>query len=383
MLPKGSFVGYIADTLNLEINSNELQTCLGYCLRYITMGDSYVEFNANMRKLLDFKQFPFSESDFRVQVRGNGYLLTGLKYFALAFAKGKNCPVRAEDLYPKYAIFRCDAKAIKNLYEVKGFKAGLLRDTTFNTKKETISPEALTETVNSFLTVLPTVTKYAKFLIKNLHFINSANNFQRDEFQSEFIVAALRAYYYIAPTFKEGLELENYLRSSMKKHQVNIIKAYTTSSRARMINAGPDAHGNDRFVMQLVSQSQLNGLKDDGDELEYDGLFTESSREAVEREEFLLSVDRLILKTLNSKSRARRKRGELLAIIIGRPNRRFERHLRKKNLLRSEIKCYSDFIDEKPREVFLDEISNYLKLDLRCVHNHLAVIGTQLALQPS
>lgn len=380
MISRKSFIGYISETLNLDVDSDELETCLGHCLRYVCKCDTYTQFNKNMASLLDFSKYNFSESDFRIAIRGNGYLLTGLKYYALSYAKGKNCPERAESLYARYDIFRCDAKAIKHLFERKGFKTALLRETTFDTAVTSISPGALHATIENFVTVLPAVTKFAKVMLRNLRFINQSNNFQKDEFESEFIFQALRTYYYIVPTNKVGLELENYLRASMKKHQVNLIKSHTTLGRQRLVNEGVDVNGEAKFSMSCVSQSQMNSFTEEGEELDYDGLFSETTREKLEREEFMLSVDRLILRNLKSKKKRRRDSAEVLAIIVGRPNKRFEKHLREKNLLRSSNKCYTDFIDEKPREIYISEISQYLDVSISRTERYLAKIGKQLAL---
>lgn len=375
-------MGFLALELDMDIedDSEILEQVFGLCLRYICKCDKYTTFTKSVKKLIDFNQYDFSENDFRIKVRENGYLLTGIKYYALAYAKGKNCPVRAEKLYPQYDIYRCDAKAIKNIYEQKGFKRNLLKDTTFDTSKAAISPEALEDAVDLFMEMLPMVTKFSKLMTNKLRFIVNSNNYSKDEFESEFIAQALRSYYYTIPTDKTGLELENSLRSAMKNHQTNIIHANTTQSRQRMVNAGKDEHGNDKFVMNLVSQSQMNSFSEEGEEIEFDGMLNETAQQKAENDFFFMSVDRLILKNLKSRKIPKRQQAELLAIFTGRPNENFEKYLRDRNVLRSDTKTFTDFIDEKPREVYLSEISNYMQISDNTVRKHLRAIGRQLAL---
>lgn len=383
MIHPKSFTGFIIETLQLDIDSDLelIEDIFGHCLRYICKCDKYTTFNKTMKSLLDFSQYDFSESDLRIMVRANGYALTSVKFYALAYAKGRNCPERAEDLYPQYDMYRCDAKIIKNLFERKGFKTSLLRDTEFDTHSSSISPEALGEAVNLFVHLLPAISKHSNICLKDLRFIVKSNNFQKDEFETEFITQALRSYYYLIPTKKTGLELENYIRSSMTKHKVNLIKSHTTQGRQRMVKAGTDEHGNDKFVMNLVSQSQLNTYSEDGDEVEFDGLLTQTSLEKAREDEFMLSVDRLILKNLQSNRRSLRRKAEILAIFTGRPNINFEKYLRDKNLLRSDAKTFSDFIDEKPREVYLEEVSSYMNISVKRLEKNLKSLGKQLALE--
>lgn len=382
MLLQHSFMGFLSLTLDMDMedNSEHLEEIFGLCIRYICKCDTYTVFTKNVKKVIDFNDYDFTETYFRKKVRENGYLLTGIKFFALAYAKGKNCPTRAEKLYPQYDIYRCDAKAIKNIYERKGFKTGLLRDTTFDTSKESISPEALEEAVDTFLQMLPMVNKFAKAMTNKLRFIIKAENLQKDEFESEFMAQALRSYYYIIPTKKEGLELDNSLRASLTNHKTNIISSYTTQGRQRMVNAGKDHKGNDTFIMTLVSQSQMNGFSEEGEEIEFDGMLNESSQQKAENDFFIMAVDRLILKNLKSRRLPKRQQAELLAIFTGKPNENFERYLRDRNVLRSDTKTFSDFIDEKPREVYISEISNYMNISSSRVRKHLRAIGKQLAL---
>lgn len=378
MLPiKGSFCAKIVETLKIDHNTEAFHEVFELSLLYISKCISYGKYHQELKKHVDFKELDgLTPPKFRLMLREDGYMLTSVKFFAMYLSCHKLTRELAEDTYPQYKLFRCDAKEVYRCFMKRGFKTFYRRESEFSWKRLDVTPAALAIAQENFMDFIPEVKKFCSIQMRKIQFISSSNNFSRTEFESELIMGGLRAYYYLIPTQKVGNELLNYLRASMSNTNKNIIEKFTSVKRGRLVNEGEDAAGNSHYNLRVVSQSQLN-LNDEDGEVSYDTIFSEKHAKLHSTEEFEFSVKQIILKKGRSKLSDSKRQAELLGLFMGYPNKRFDRFLREKRLIRSE-KCSTEFLDGRARDEYLPVLSNYFKVSERCLNLYLAKIGRDL-----
>lgn len=365
------------ETLKLDYDTPEFHAVFELSLLYTSKCISYGKYHQELRKHVDFESLDgFTPSAFRLLIREDGYLLTSVKYYAMYLSCHRLDKDLAEDVYSSYKLYRCDARHVFKCFVKRGFKAAFRRDSQFNWVKADVTPAALAKAQDNFISFVPEVKKFCSMQMRKIQFISSSNNFSRTEFESELLMSGLRSYYYLIPTDKTGDKLLNYLRASMSNANKNIIEKFTSVKRGRLVNEGDDASGNTHYNLRVVSQSQLHQFDDEG-EVQYDSIFSENHVKLHSTEEFEFSVKQVIAKKINSKLTDSKRQAELLAIFMGYPNKRFDKYLHKKRLIRSD-KCSTEFIDGKPRDEYLPVLSNYLGVSLRCLDLYLIKIGRDL-----
>lgn len=374
---KGSFSEKIVQTLKVDYKSPEFHEIFELSLRYVSKCIGYGKYHQELKKHVNFSELDgYTPAKFRLLIREDGYLLTSIKFYAMYLSCHPVTKELAEETYPSYKMFRCDARAVFSCFARRGFKSQFRRESDFEWVKSDVTPSALAQAQDSFINFVPEVKKFCSMQMRKIQFISSSNNFSRTEFESELLMSGLRSYYYLIPTEHEGEKLLNYLRASMSNANKNIIDKFTSVKRGRLVNEGEDASGNAHYNLRVVSQSQLHQFDEDG-EVQYDSIFSESHVKLHSAEEFEFSVKQVIAKKIKSSLTDSKRQAELLAIFMGYPNKKFDAYLHSKRLIRSE-KCSSEFIDNNSREDYIPVLSNYLGVSERCLNLYLAKIGREL-----
>tara|TARA_Y100001963_G_scaffold160013_1_gene267050 strand:+ start:4210 stop:5328 length:1119 start_codon:yes stop_codon:yes gene_type:complete len=367
------------EELGVEYDSPEFYEVFELSLKYILKSITFTKYHALLGNTVNFKKLDSSitPAGFRLKLRSNGYMLTSVKFYTMYLLASKVTREFAEDTYPAYKLFRCDARVVFNMLNKRGMKAELKRTSGFKWSKSEVTPKALATAQNQFREFLPEVQKFCTTARHKTYFICKSNNFSYSEFESELLMEALRAFYFMIPTQITPEAVLNYLRKSMSNANKNIIEKYTSDKNGRLVNEGTDASGASHFNLKVVSQSQLSVVADEDGEVQYDNIFSEDHSRMQNAHEFEFSVKQLIQRKYKSGLNDSHRQAELLSMFMGYPNKPFESFLRKKRIIRSS-RCATEFLGDRSKSEYMPVLSQYFGVSERCLTLYLTKIAQDL-----
>jgi hypothetical protein len=352
----------IEELLELEPHTSKFDKCFALCVEHVLMGTSIKDFHSALKQVIDFKQLEITPSRFRLTLSKSGYILLNFRYYAINMALTS----KQDDSWYEYYMHQFDIDVRDSCLmhdalftRVSGRKT--LRSqirTKYKKSGYDYSPDGLREILDRFNAWLPLIKSHILRVIrKRLRFIIKTYNMTEDEFVSELLFAAIRAYYKSVPNKHSEEKQLNTIRSSVTNYAINLIKEYTSTKRERLVNEGEDAQGNYVFNLRVVSENQmrLDRMTEDSVEIPYDSMFCSALRIKQENQrEIEFSIDQMIRRFGETS-----KRGRLVTLFFKPDCPLFNDWLQDNNYLRSE-KTTQDFQSSKSVEEFLKIVAKYL-----------------------
>ena len=379
----------LCEVLQLEYQSEEFEDSFELCVRYCVNSIDYADFHKKLGAVVDFKELSTTASKFRLVLRESGYTMSCLKFFMLQLCKmSKSLDEDAtKALAKKYGVYEEDAEAIYWILGKRGVKSSISKAPKVKAiRSDLVTPDAYVDMCDTFSTMVAELNQHAKRLIRKLSFVVKSENFDRDEFLTDLVAHALKTHYYYSPNEVSYDHHLNRLRAAMSNHRVNMIKHYTAESRQRLVNVGTDNAEGAVFVQRTSSESQLRlNTGEEEDSRTYDELGSiEQSLEVVAKREFNMSVDQLIQRVLTCKvstRKARQRKSRLLKIVVGRQVNGFDTWLRKKQLIKADLKTGIDFMEERNRDEFMPILAEYLQVPVETMLKFLKKSAKELAIE--
>ena len=381
----------LCEILNVDYQSEEFEDSFELCLRYCVNSVDYANFNKKLGAVVNFKELRITASKFRLALRESGYTMSCLKFFVLHLCKTSKalCEDSTHAMARKYKVYEEDAEAIYWILGRRGVRASIANSAKVKViKSESVTPEAYFEMCDTFTSMIDELNTHAKRAVRKLSFVVKSENFDRDEFTTDLVAHALKTHYYYSPNEVSYEHHLNRLRASMSNHRINMIKHYTSESRQRLVNVGTDNQEGAVFVQRTSSESQMRlstGGENGDDTRTYDEMgCIEPSRDIIAHREFSMSIDQLLHSILAcpvSSRKSRLRKSRLLLIVVGRQVDGFDRWLRKKQLIKADIKTGVDFIEEKTRDEFMPILSEYLNVPVDTMVRFLVKSAKELAIE--
>ncbi|SBV38259.1 hypothetical protein BN7874_090 [Phage NCTB] len=360
-----SLCSQIVELLELEHGTPEFDQVFIYCLEHLCLQTDIKSFHNRLKSIVDFKNLSLSPSKFRLAISKSGYLLLNLRFHVVYLSLVRR---KLDDFVFEYYMFQHQVDPIdnalltelltKNMINRKSLRT-LIRSKIPAKDRELYAPVAIQNILDEFNKMLPDIkATINRVIYKRLRFVMRTYNMTRDEFISELLFSAIRAHYKSKPntfSFEKSL---NVIRRSIDNYAVNLIKAYTTNKRERLVNEGKDAQGDYVFSLRVVSENQMNLTSMTGDDVDisYDSMFSSSLRIGLEKKRDIeFSVDQL-MRRYGVKSR----RGRLLSVYFSPDCTLFRNWLIRNKYLRSKNKTTQEFMDSKTTQEFMDILSAYL-----------------------
>lgn len=358
-----SLFDHISDLLELKPRTPEFYQAFVFTLEHVCLQTSIKEFHDNLSTVVNFKKLKsgLTASKFRLTISKSGYAILRLRFYSVYMCLTRGASSEDFDYWQhQYSIDRKDRVLLERLHKQRFSGPSLKTKVGKKFKqKEMFSAASVENVITEFGIMLPDVKRFIKMVInKRLRFILRTYNMTRDEFVSELMFSAVKAHYKSKPNDYSLEKSTNIVRRSIDNAAVNIINAYTTTKRERLINEGQDSQGHNVFTLRVVSENQMR-LKDmSGEDLDlsYDSMFSSALRIKEEKlKDIDFSVDQLI-----RKFGYRSRRGRLLTAFFKQDCVRFNRWLVTNKYLRSETKTTQEFMDSKTREEFIKILAVYL-----------------------
>jgi hypothetical protein len=345
-------LAFIQETL--DCNTSIARQIARECVLYSVKFHDAFAFQRNISALLKKCRNKISSKEFRLRYIDRGYFCLNLKYFCASLVVFAGSRLQALRYFKFYEVKREDAALIYKLYRKDTeFRDGLdsaLSEVTFN---DLVS---LADIKATFDTIKESVAKYINMLTyKKLRFIRDSNNLHSGDLQNELMLKAIKTYYLNIPTKKDVKHLTNYVKRAVHNCAVNLIKAFTSGKRARLLNEGKDKYGGFEYCLQVSSENQMRVSSADDSLPQLENLGQCEGEYA--RVDFDLSVSNLIENKLSASD----KKKTLLTIILGRYDVRFTEWLRKRKII-SRNADNAELSDKAPGKPYLSYAAEYLKI---------------------
>lgn len=360
-----SLCSQIAELLELEKHSDSFNKVFVFCLEHLCLQTSIKDFHRKLSSAVEFKNLEITPSKFRLAISKSGYILLNLRFHTIHMATYSSL----DDTLMEYYMFQHDvdledSACLTLLFNQRLLGRVSLKSTLrkkFKRKdRELYAPEQVQAIVEEFSLMIPEVKSHIlRTIHKRLRFIMKTYNMTRDEFISELLFSAIRAHYRSKPNTFEYEKSVNIVRSSINNAAINIIKAYTTNKRERLVNEGQDSKGDNVFSLKVVSENQMDLRSVTGDDVDigYDSMFSASFRcHQEKRRDIEFSVDQLC-----TRYGMRSKRSRLIRVFFKQDCWMFNRWLINNKFMRSNHKTTQDFIDSKTQDELLDILAQYLQ----------------------
>lgn len=371
----------ICDVLKVEYESPEFYVLFESILLHVCTKTKIKRFHRELAEIINFKELGFTPAQFRLVLADSGYVGANIKFYATYLCTKRGlCPLFAEEMHYAYQVCKCDYEVIYALLSRLHFVRKEIKEyirTTGNNSKD-YCPDNFNFIRDRFSDLLPDLERHAKFVIsKKLTFVRKYYNMTRDELLSELMIHSLRAYYKSAPNHTSDLHQLNYLRTSISNKALNMIEAYVSQKRQRLVNMGSDNKENAKFVLTVVAESQLP-TNSEGEVQSLDTMMdAENLLVDSDKQEFSMSVDRLLAKYKN------KKRGFILAVFCGKEINCFAEWLRKKRVLRATDKTSQDVLASRPTCEAMELVSEYIGISVGRIEKTLRELANELGLYSS
>lgn len=353
----------------IDTRSNDGQRLLEECVLCLAGVTSAFEFQHAVKNI-DLTPTGMSGKDFRLELQNHSYLTVNIKYAALFTGLS---PTNA-DTFNKLQgyLSKADVQMFRELFARRKIK-NMVRDNAryrYLTLAD-VSLSAMRHDVKAFNDHMPKVTKHIKMKVyTKLRFAANAENTVLKDFHSDVTCKVLAAYYKKIPTKVSDAEVLNYLRCAGTNHVLNMIGYFTTDKRARLVKAGTDGYGGNKFALVCESENQHRATGEDGQEYSYEGVTNNISTDEARKVESAIVFERLLNRFTGRKRSA-------LEIMAGHHDENFNEFLRKKGSLKDEDD-HTDYQRRVGHKTFLHAIAEYLGVIREAFMNFVHSVGQTL-----
>lgn len=362
----------ICDSLRIQHGTPEFKFVFDASVEYICVNTNIKMFHNKLASVVDFKELEISAPQFRMMLTESGYVVANIKFFTTFACLGRPSRFDMDELRYRYQICACDSDAV---YEALAQLRRSVKEHVHkqgNNRKQ-YSPAAFDKVKNTFVDMMPDLEKHIRIVTaKKLTFIRKSFNMTRDEFWSELMIQALRAYYKSVPNDHTTLHQLNYLRATINNRAVNMIESYVSQKRQRLINVGSDNGAGAKFVLNMVAESQLP-TNSEG-ELQIADAVDEADILSSERNDFSISISRLLSRY------GKTKRGFILTVFCGYEVPVFSDWLRKKRILRSEDKNSQDVMASRSIGECYALVSEFTDIPVKLIKQTLGEMANELGI---
>lgn len=323
--------------------------CVLYCVKHYTA----FEFQNKMKSLLDIAGIGQSCKQFRYDLSENSYFMLNLKMFIFEYSSKLLSPkkdrARVKECIVKYKIEKSDFIFFMRFYDNR-INRRMVKAVFRDYKKQPFpSPDEIRD---NFSAMYEDVLRYCKSItFKKLTFIVNSNNMTHQDMHYELMYKALKTYYALLPTNKDGLYILNYVKRAVHNHAMNIIQRFKFVKRDRL--QGIKQNGEYVFNLQTVSENQIvvDSTNEDFDTAcVVNGVDNDNHYEKH-------NVERSIKKIIRMYTNKKRK---LLELIIGEYDEEFTQFLRRTKKVHrgnDNVSLYYSNIEE-----YKTQACNYLNI---------------------
>jgi len=360
-------VNYI-QSIGIDPNSPDGKRLLEECILCMAGVNTAFDFQHNV-KTIDLKPTGMSGKDLRLKLMEHSYFTLNVKYAALFMGMS---PTNA-DTYNKVQAYICteDVPIFREVFARRKLKSRVKQHCiNRHLGLPDITLHHMRVQKDLFDFHIAKVKKHIKFKVyKQMRFISKAENIPLDDLHSEVTLRVIRAYYQLLPTRQSSDYITNYLRSSASKCVVNMIKAYTTAKRGRMVKGAADGYGGNEFFLVCESENQHKAGADDA-EYSYEGLSNAVSTEETRHVDSAILFERLLSPYVGRKRAA-------LEILAGQNDDGFSAYLRKKKSIK-EGDDHADYQRRVAHTTFLNSLADYLGVIREAFMKFISSIGDKL-----
>lgn len=241
--------------IGIDPHTHDGQRLIEECILCLAGVNSAFDFQHNV-KAIDLRPTGMSGKDLRLKLLEKSYLTLNVKYAALFLALMPN----TSDTYTKLQAYITAA-------DVAAFREVFARRTVKSRVKQSamnrdlcvydVTVKAMKIDKHKFEDYIAKVTKHIKRKVyAKLRFVVNSDNTTLNDFSSDLTCKALRAYHSLIPTKKPEAYILNYLRAASNNETNNLIEKHTTNKRQRLVNAGPDGFGGNKYEVVCKSENQ-------------------------------------------------------------------------------------------------------------------------------
>lgn len=305
----------------------DVATCV---VRHVVGVDNAYKIQADLKKIVDFRHLDVSAQKFRLGLLDMSYVHLNLKYFCLNLLHRGVSLKNLREYSEAFEIDRNDVVLIKRVLRNQALRAELREHRAVaDVDRDTITPKAFKTVFGTFSKIYPDIFRHIKHKTYNkLRFISVSSNIEFYDLHMELVHKALQTYIKLVPTTASDLYIANYIRKTLNNHTTNIIKAYTSQKRGRMVKGASDGFGGNTFDVTVLSENQLFrafGIEN----ISYETLRSgELNSEEEHIKESNISYE-LILRRFGKTKRQRL----FIELIAGQENHRFTSYLRRMKLI--------------------------------------------------
>ncbi len=338
----------VCSCFNTEVGSDEYHHVFIYSVSYLSGGYTAFEFQKMVKPFC----VDMSAKAFRLKLFSIKRIHFGLKLMLLKLSRKPDSTfgdykriVETTDVDPE------DAKQAYRIWrEQEQFRKRLARQARRIARVTSITERSVRD---QFERIHDDVERYVKFLTyKKLRFISSSNNMDWRDITGEIMLKVVHALYRICPTDKSDAYVTNYLKRVAHNHAMNMIKAYTTHKRGRLVQVGTTAKGLPIFSLSVVSENQITAVNESGEPIAYDELGERHNP----MDEFELSFS--VTQVLN-RYRATARKYKFLRLLMGHDDKEFTEWLHQNGLAKRDD-TNSDVQLRVDSEAYLSMVCRYL-----------------------
>lgn len=351
---KDSLAAMIVGDMKVVLDSAEFDKIYKRTLSYILGHDAAFAHQAFLKQYCG-RHLTHSAKNLRLRVLHSNHLFA-VKMFTLKLSMLRS-PIESDvrDIATEFGVKMSDARRVSAI---------LLDDPKFKLAARAIVRElplqdkalSMKYIKDLFDSIFKGVHVYIKSLVyRKLRFVAKSQNLSLEDLQGDVLLKVCQAYYKSVPSTMSPDHIANYLRRAAHNHIMNMISSATTQKRGRLINAGTDRNNERMFSMVVLSENQLNINSQDGEEVHYDELGSDTNE--ADKLDLKISVTQLL-----EQSKADRKKFKMLLVLMGTHSKAFTSFLRKRNLC-SIHETNVDVQLRIPAETYLQLVGRHLKLN--------------------
>lgn len=340
-------------------------------IKHVVGAENAYDCQKQLKEAVDFSQTKTSAQKFRLMLADISYVHLNVKFFCLNLLKRgmsrKNLWLFKED----FGIDRNDVVLIRKALGQRGLRSQLKSSGPVKAiRKDQITKAAFDDVYKPFNAIYPDLLKHIKSrTYTKLRFISVSSNMEFYDFHMELMCKVLQAYIRMVPTDKEPLHIANYLRRTISNHTSNLIKAYTTQKRQRMVKGKADGFGSNHFEIPVVSENQLFrafGLEN----LSYESMQSSDHQYDEEKaKEAQLNFD-MVLKRFGKTP----KRRVFIRLIAQSESPKFTDFLLRSGLI-SDGQDNVDYSEIAGREAYFEAVCDYCRVSTRKARRFLLRIA--------
>ncbi len=370
-----SLNAYLTERLHLEEGTDVFNRVYAATVKYIGSGyKSIADYHNALQKLVDFKQFEFTASDFRIDVSSFCRFTLKMRFFVLAVCLHKE-PQTVIQKYAQYGLERREAVlAWNHLLKDPKAREGIRKTAKQKAKTKgglditMVSSRELRLRLEQTSSLFAELHRNAKRLVrKNLQWVSVSHNIPIADLTCDIMCKVLLSYYQSLPNrFSDAHQL-NYLRASLTNRINNMNNYYGAEKRKRMKKVGED-----KYEIVVMSDNQMWHNPDDDSSNSYEDMLGEDARVHTEQMENNLTINRLLEEAEGT------KRHKLYSTVLGRDCAEFTEYLRENGMLKQTMTCATQWLMSKPSKFIRKTLAKWLEVSVDAVTGGLETLRGSL-----